>query len=211
MNAERSSTHPALWMGLLLEATTIPVALGLAPLLDVQLWGAFQLNWEHVALGAASAGPLLIAYAALRISSADWVREIHARIQEVLLPLFRESGLRGVAALAVLAGVGEELLFRGVLQEGLTRPLGTAAGLAMASALFGAVHWITSAYALIAAGMGLYLGGLYLWTGNLLVPMIAHALYDFIALCHYLKVQPRRNPPRTAPKQQAEKAPPADC
>jgi len=37
-------------------------------------------------------------------------------------------------------------------------------------------------YALLAGVVGLYLGGLYLLTGNLLVPIVVHALYDVVAL-----------------------------
>jgi uncharacterized protein len=48
-------------------------------------------------------------------------------------------------------------------------------------------HWITRTYALLAALVGLYLGGLWLWTGNLLVPIVAHALYDFVALIWILR------------------------
>lgn len=173
-------------MAILFEALTIPAALGGALLLNVHPWEAFQLDSEGVALGIASTVPLLLLYAALLHSSAEWAREIHARVQEVILPLFRESRVVGVIVVSLLAGVGEELLFRGVLQEGLTQSFGAAAGLVGASVLFGAAHWITPAYALLATGMGLYLGGLYLWSGNLLVPMLAHALYDFIALRYYL-------------------------
>ena len=32
--------------------------------------------------------------------------------------------------------------------------------------------------------IGLYFGGLRLWTGNLLAPIAAHAVYDFLALIY---------------------------
>jgi hypothetical protein len=31
-------------------------------------------------------------------------------------------------------------------------------------------------------------GATWLWTGNLITPMIAHALYDFVALVYLLRV-----------------------
>jgi hypothetical protein len=89
-----------------------------------------------------------------------------------------------LALLAALAGIGEELLFRGVLQVGLARVLPDAGALVAASALFGLVHFVSPAYVLLAGVVGLYLGGLFLFQGNLLVPIIAHALYDFVALIY---------------------------
>jgi membrane protease YdiL (CAAX protease family) len=41
---------------------------------------------------------------------------------------------------------------------------------------------------IITAFIGLYLGLLWLWTGNLLTPMITHAVYDILALVYFLRV-----------------------
>jgi membrane protease YdiL (CAAX protease family) len=48
----------------------------------------------------------------------------------------------------------------------------------MASLLFGAFRLITWPYAIIAAFIGAYLGLVWIWTGNLLTPMITHSVYD---------------------------------
>ena len=37
--------------------------------------------------------------------------------------------------------------------------------------------------------MGLLLGGLWIATGNLLVPIVAHAVYDFLALVWLVKFE----------------------
>ena len=66
--------------------------------------------------------------------------------------------------------------------------------LAVASALFGLLHPMNSAYILLASIMGLLFGGLWIATGNLLVPILAHALYDFLALVWLVKIEsPRKN------------------
>jgi membrane protease YdiL (CAAX protease family) len=75
--------------------------------------------------------------------------------------------------IAAVAGIGEEVLFRGVLQ-----PL---AGPVWSNVLFGLVHFITPTYALLAGLLGGYLGVLLMTTDNLLAPIIAHGLYDFLA------------------------------
>ena len=52
------------------------------------------------------------------------------------------------------AGIGEELLFRGVVQALLERWLGPWIALGVASILFGLVHALTPTYALLAAFAG---------------------------------------------------------
>ncbi len=54
--------------------------------------------------------------------------------------------------------------------------------------MFGAAHLITWTYAIIAGFIGAYLGLLWIWSGNLLKPMVTHAVYDFAALVNFLRV-----------------------
>ncbi|UCD23530.1 MAG: CPBP family intramembrane metalloprotease [Gemmatimonadota bacterium] len=103
-------------------------------------------------------------------------------IDQVIAPLFARSPFIDLIVVAVLAGLGEELLFRGVIQPFLSGFAGTALALLMTSLLFGLLHLVTPTYALIAAIFGLYLGGLMISTGEILVPITAHALYDMVAL-----------------------------
>jgi membrane protease YdiL (CAAX protease family) len=74
---------------------------------------------------------------------------------------------------AAVAGLSEEILFRGVLH-----PL---IGLFGSNILFGLVHFITPTYAVLTGVLGGYLGWLLNGSENLLAPIIAHGLYDFLA------------------------------
>jgi uncharacterized protein len=108
--------------------------------------------------------------------------------------------------ISLSAGVGEEMLFRGVLQASLSAWLGVAWGLGLASVLFGLLHPISIAYMVITGILGLYLGAVYAglvgmrvgpnWIGieggNLLTVMVTHALYDFGALGYLLRIRPRK-------------------
>jgi membrane protease YdiL (CAAX protease family) len=110
---------------------------------------------------------------------------------EVLCPLLAPCTVPDLAAISLLAGFGEEMLFRGTLQAWISQGAGPWVGLAAASLLFGLLHAVTPAYALMATLIGACLGGLWQATGNLLAPVVVHALFDFVAL-YYLIAGPGR-------------------
>ena len=93
-------------------------------------------------------------------------------------------GLLVSIALGLAAGVGEEMLFRGVLQYELAARIGQGVALGVTAVIFGFLHAITPTYALLATLASLYFGYLYQTTGNLAVPITTHALYDVGALMY---------------------------
>ena len=104
------------------------------------------------------------------------------QIEKHIVPMFAGVPATGLLVIASMAGIGEECLFRGVLQPELAGWLGVPMAVVVTSTLFGLAHSITPTYAVVAGLIGAYLGALAALTGNLLVPVIAHALYDFAAL-----------------------------
>lgn len=120
---------------------------------------------------------------------ADLVRTF----DELLVPLFRGCAVWELAVISLLAGFGEELLFRGIVQHWTAARWGTWIGLAGASILFGLLHPISITYAVLAGLIGLYLGGLWIVTDNLLAPIVTHAVYDFLVLVYLVRIRP---PPR---------------
>jgi membrane protease YdiL (CAAX protease family) len=113
--------------------------------------------------------------------------------------VLHESSWSEIALISVSAGVGEEMLFRGVLQASLSAWLGVPWGLGIASFLFGLLHPISVAYMVITAVLGVYLGIVWYVGGNLLTVMIAHALYDFAALGYLLRIRQSDTPSAEAP------------
>jgi len=84
--------------------------------------------------------------------------------------------------LSLLAGVGEELLFRGAIQGWLMAHTDPVTAVLGASVLFGLVHYVSFTYLLVATGLGLILGAAYALSESLALVMIWHAVYDMIAL-----------------------------
>jgi membrane protease YdiL (CAAX protease family) len=77
---------------------------------------------------------------------------------------------------AVLPGIGEELIFRGVLQREITnwtrRPV---LSVWIAAIVFSAIHMQFEGF-FPRVALGAVLGFLYLWSNNLWIPILVHAV-----------------------------------
>jgi membrane protease YdiL (CAAX protease family) len=149
---------------------------GINPLAQV------QPGWLPLFWGVLGTAPLLLALTWILRQRAGGLRRLVDFVVEELGPLLARRSHAELAFLAALAGLGEELLFRGVVQTGLARVIPAPLDLLAASSLFGLAHFATATYAIVAAIMGLYLGVLFLIQGTLFAPIVTHALYDFVAL-----------------------------
>lgn len=85
--------------------------------------------------------------------------------------------LLNIFFVAALAGIGEELLFRGLVQRLLARRYGRWTGILIAAALFSAMH--LQFYGFFPRFLlGIVLGVLFAYSGSLWVAMLAHFFYD---------------------------------
>ncbi len=161
------------------------------PLSDVVRWEAAGWVW-----GALAAVPLLGVMALVVWLPWAPFRHLLQTIDQTVVPLFRSCNLIDLALISGLAGLGEEMLFRGVLQRAMAGLWDGAAGpwlgLVASALLFGLAHSISRTYAVLATIIGAYLGGLWMATENLLVPIVAHAVYDFLALVYLVRVRTPR-------------------
>ncbi|MFM7117366.1 MAG: type II CAAX prenyl endopeptidase Rce1 family protein [Planctomycetota bacterium] len=115
-------------------------------------------------------------------------RQLSEVTKELVEPLFRGTAIHELLLVSLLAGLGEELLFRWAIQGGLGAsgggPLAQVLALLFASLLFGLCHYLNQAYALFTFAIGIYFGCLMWLAGTWIAPAIAHAVYDFIALIY---------------------------
>ncbi|MBC8083471.1 MAG: CPBP family intramembrane metalloprotease, partial [Hymenobacter sp.] len=80
----------------------------------------------------------------------------------------------GLVVIAVVPAISEELVFRGVVQRNLVQWSGSRhVGVWLAAAIFSAIHFQFFGF-VPRFVLGLVLGYLYEWSGNILVPMVAH-------------------------------------
>jgi len=147
--------------------------------------------WLVLLIGAGATIPMFGGLAIIQRISWRPVVRLRDVAGQVLSQLLGRCTTAELAVISLCAGVGEEVLFRGLLQGGIAAwigaPHGTWIAVTVSSLAFGCAHAITRTYALLAALAGAYMGVLFLWTDNLLVPIVAHAVYDFGAMLYVLR------------------------
>jgi uncharacterized protein len=173
-------------LGLLFEGGLAVAACLVGLFLKVPPWQ--RLIWRPTDLiwGLLATLPMFLGLLIVRRIHGGPLAKLNAAVDEMLIPLFARCTLIQLALISIVAGFGEEFLFRGVLQPVLIAWWGIIPGLLGASIVFGLLHAVTAAYALLATVVGAYLGWLALATDNLLGPIIAHSLYDFLALVYLI-------------------------
>jgi CAAX protease family protein len=182
--AVRGRNQPAsnlIW-ALALELGLGVVGVAVAWFLDLSLAARMQLTPILFAAGVAATLPML-GWLAIAIHSR-WkpLVEIRTLLEEILGNFLGDCTLRELALLALAAGLGEELLFRGALQPLLQRWTSPAMALFLASLLFGLAHAMSFTYFVLATLIGWYLGWVMVLSDSLIPPIIAHGLYDYVAI-----------------------------
>jgi uncharacterized protein len=171
----------------LVEGGTVLLALVIGWLAGVNPWSDVAWTWPAVGIGLVATAPIFLVY--------GFARDTRTVAIEAIGPALSLCRWYDLIVLAALAGLGEELLFRGVLQPWLSRP-SPWIGFVAANVLFGLVHLVTPTYGLIAGGLGMYLSvvAFHLPGGNLLSAIIAHGLYDYVAFLLIVREYRSRQP-----------------
>ena len=169
-------------------ALCFEVGLGVIALVLGQLtsvWpGARLVPWTFgiFVVGILSAVPPLLIMLSLRRVQWAPLRDLTVLVDEKLTPMFRGLSVWHLAMLSFAAGWGEELLFRGLIQGEITYHTNIITGIAVASFVFGLVHFLSPAYFFMALSVSIYFGWLYWQFNSLWVPILGHAVYDFLML-----------------------------
>jgi uncharacterized protein len=167
----------------------------------------FRWDSNSVAWGILATIPMTLMFAGMLRWPVGPLARVKDFCDNEVVPLLKGSAWTDLALVSLSAGVGEEMLFRGVFQASITGWLqsstgawwGVPCGVGLAGILFGVCHPISWPYAVGAAILGLYLGTVWILTDNLLTVMVTHALYDFAAVCYLLYVRPWTGPDSISP------------
>jgi len=165
------------------EASLILVAVFLGWAAAIDPFENIYFSETAIAFGVIGTAPLFLMFLALEKVQGESVVNIRKLLLNTLGPGLHRYHWTDLLILAAIAGVSEELLFRGVIQPWIETSWGITAGLIFSNIIFGLVHAVTPLYAVLAALVGIYLGLSLDYGGerNLLTPIIIHGFYDFLA------------------------------
>jgi hypothetical protein len=172
------------------EASLIFVAVILGWIADIDPFQNIYFSETAVAYGLIGTIPLFLMFLALEKIQGESVVKIRELLLNTLGPGLHLYHWTDLFMLAAIAGISEELLFRGVIQPWIEASWGITAALIGSNVIFGLVHAVTPLYAVLATLVGIYLGLSLDYGGerNLLIPIIIHGFYDFLAFVALMRV-----------------------
>jgi len=168
-----------LLLALLFEGGLLIVALVLAAFLRLDLLHGNNNVMKGVLYGTALAIPpfgLFLLSLSKRAERIPFIGSLKKLVIHDIRHFFAQSRVTDLIFISLMAGIGEEALFRGVIQQQF--------GIVAASIVFGLAHCISPAYVIVTVIMGLYIGFIYQATQSLLVPVQLHFVYDLAALLY---------------------------
>lgn len=174
--------------GLIVLGTVLAFAFGLME--------AIRPVWTSTAVlaGVLWTIPLLLVFGLAERFPIGGLRRVQEFLWNSFGPILKRMRWYDILLVSILAGWGEELVFRGVGQTALEQWGWPKPAVWLTTNLaFGLMHAITVWYTILATLAGCYFSFLLDVTGerNLLVPIIAHALYDFVVLM-FIKISVTR-------------------
>lgn len=192
-------------MAAIFEGGLFLVALFLGWLMDINPIAHLYADATAFGYGLAATVPMLVLFAISFRWPVGSLKPIKQLLVETLGAPLAACRWYDLLLLGILAGVTEEVLFRGFLQIWFEQG-GMWTGLILANIIFGLAHFVTPTYAVLAGLMGMYFSWMFSWQDprNLLIPITAHAVYDFIAFWAVAVEYRRQSLKRQAAVREAE-------
>ena len=145
--------------------------------------GSFNLSIENrriiplivliaIPLNLGIAGPLIEL-----VPMTDFFREM---MREMVLEMASDQGLLMCIALVIAAPILEELIFRGIMLDGLLRIYSPTKAVIVSSLLFGLIH-LNPAQFVGGALVGGFMGWVYVHTRSVLATILIHASFNLTA------------------------------
>jgi len=165
------------------EGSLIGLALVLGWLADINPFASLYFSETAFLHGIIATLPIFMIFLALYQLNIKSLTKIKTLLLDMLGPILLRYHWTDLLILAAIAGISEEILFRGVIQPWMESSWGMLTGLIVSSILFGLAHAVTLLYFLLATLMSAYLGLLLDidTSRNLLIPIVTHGFYDFLA------------------------------
>ena len=171
-------------IAILFEGSLIAIAGGLGWWFGILPLENLKWEWRGPVWGFAATLPIFGLFLLLNRFPIGPLRKIMNFLVDAVGPSLAACRWYDLLLVAGVAGLSEEMLFRGVLHPRM--------GIVWSNVVFGLLHFITPTYAILAALLGAYLGWLLDETGSLMAPIVAHGLYDFLGFLVIARQYARR-------------------
>ena len=169
------------------EGGLFVMGLILANYAQLNIWNTFSISLTATVYSLLFCLPMFaFLLMSIRLTWGPFAR-LRRELEGKVRPLFVNSKMIDLALIALFAGLGEELIFRGWLQGVLIAKTNVWMGILLSSLIFGLAHYISTDYAIYAFITGIYLGLIYQVLNNLFIVMMIHAVYDFAALVYLVR------------------------
>lgn len=170
--------------GTCFEFVLAAVAAVIGWVVNVSVLGAgFDLSPATVGAGLLWTAVPLAFVSCIRLFDFEFLKEIHLITIDFARKLFVDRSMLQLAVFCFAAGFGEELLFRGIFHQKLELLFGFYPAATAVAVGFGAAHFLTPAYFVISGLSSYIFSFMFASSGNnIVIPVVAHAVYDFIAL-----------------------------
>ncbi len=147
---------------------------------QTNIWRAGTLDeppyfWGGLSAGVAL-GLVIVFLSRLAVHRFEWARALHREFRALLSPLTDVE----IVVLALASSLGEEMFFRGALMP--------VVGIWISSAVFALLHigprlrYLPWTFGSFVAGV--LFSQLFLWSGDLTGPVVAHFTVNFLNLRH---------------------------
>jgi len=118
----------------------------------------------------------------------NWMRATELQLEEVTLKMLNVHTISdlilNIFLIAILAGLGEELFFRGILQKIFSEWQNAVLAIWLAAFIFSAIH--LQFYGFFPRMLlGAFFGYLLFWSGNLWLAVLAHTVNNGLAVVFY--------------------------
>lgn len=175
-----------------LSAILIGLFLGVNPRQDLPAWWDGPAIVKSLGIGLLVGSAFALGMELVSRLPIRSMQKLERSMQSQLHLLLGPMSVPDLLLLSLSAGIGEELLFRGLIQGwwmSLSETqsfLESLPGMALSAVCFGFAHPLSKTYIVLATLAGFLFAILYWATRDLLACVLAHAIYDAI-ICVYWK------------------------
>lgn len=175
--------------GSLFSIGFIVLSFGVGWLLGVSPLKYLNWSWPDLLIGLLAALPMFLFFLFACRAPIQSFQQIKQFLIDELGPRIEKGSILELFILSIFIGLGEEMLFRGVLQAWASQ-YGIVFAIIFTNMIFGIVHSVTRLYVVIATLMGVYLSLLLVLFSpqNLLIPVATHTVYDFLCFLYIIRI-----------------------